>query len=278
MADASTARLVVEASFFWTRRLSPSHLWAMITTEQFASFDGAQIAYRTAGEGRPVLMLHGFIASAQANWIDPGIFQAVVDAGFRVIAPDLRGHGDSAAPEDAAAWPGDVLPMDQEALIAHLGLTDYDLVGYSLGARTAVRMLVRGARPRRCVLGGMGDSGVMQAGARAAMFEDSIRNGEAAANPQTGKYIQARIKAGGMNPQALLGVLASFVPTTADDLAGIPTPSLIVCGRDDDDNGSAEGLAAAMPDARAVRIAGNHLTAVAEPALASEITGFLGAT
>jgi pimeloyl-ACP methyl ester carboxylesterase len=121
----------------------------------------------------------------------------------------------------------------------------------------------------------MGDSGVMQAGARAAMFADSIRHGEKAADPRAGKYIQARIKAQGLDPQALLGVLSSFVPTTAEDLADLPVPTLIVCGQDDQDNGSAEGLAAVMPRARAVRIAGDHLTAVAEPQLATEIIDFL---
>jgi pimeloyl-ACP methyl ester carboxylesterase len=242
---------------------------------QFQSFDGETIAYHRAGRGRTVLLLHGFIASAQANWIDPGIFQKLVEAGFEVVAPDLRGHGRSAAPTDPARWPPDVLSRDQQSLTVALGLSDYDLVGYSLGARTAVRFMVGGARPRRAVLGGMGDSGVMQAGARAAMFADSIRHGEKAADPRAGKYIQARIKAQGLDPQALLGVLSSFVPTTAGDLADLPVPTLIVCGQDDQDNGSAEGLAAVMPRARAVRIAGDHLTAVAEPQLATEIIDFL---
>ena len=246
-------------------------------TEHFDSFDGQRIAIHRLGTGRPVLMLHGFIANARLNWFEPGIAQAVADAGFEVIAPDLRGHGDSAAPEAASAWPGDVLARDQAALVKHLGLTDYDLVGYSLGARTAVRFMVGGARPRRCVLGGMGDTGIMEAGARAAMFEDSIRHGETARDPRAGKYIQARIKAGGFNPQALLGVLSSFVPTTAQDLAALDVPTLVICGQDDADNGSAEKLAMAMPNAKAVRVPGDHLTAVAEPALARAMVEFLAA-
>ncbi|MBI1408287.1 MAG: alpha/beta fold hydrolase [Caulobacter sp.] len=249
----------------------------MISTDYFSSFDGQRIAFHRAGEGRPVLMLHGFLANAIQNWVEPGIVAAVVEAGFQVIAPDLRGHGQLAAPHEAEAWPGDVLAMDQEALAAHLGLIEFDLVGYSLGARTAVRCLVRGMRPGRCVLGGMGDSGIMQAGARAAMFEDSIRNGEAAKDPRAGKYIQARIRAGGLSPEALLGVLASFVPTTAADLAGLSIPILVVSGRDDDDNGSPEKLALTLANAKAQRIDGNHLTAVAEPALAAAITGWLTA-
>lgn len=242
---------------------------------RFQSFDGVSIAYRTLGEGWPTILLHGFLASAEANWFLPGIAAAVAAAGRKVIAPDLRGHGRSDAPGDPAAWPGDVLARDQEALIAHLHLKDYDLVGYSLGARTAVRMAVRGARPRRLVLGGMGDSGLMAAGARAAMFEDAIRHGDAAKDPRAGRRVQAMIAAGGLRPEAMLGVLGSFTPTTAAEIAAIDIPTLVIAGQRDDDNGSVEGLAAMMPDARGLRVPGDHLSAVMEPALASGIVEFL---
>ncbi|KQZ06478.1 alpha/beta hydrolase [Caulobacter sp. Root1455] len=220
-------------------------------------------------------MLHGFLASAETNWFLPGIAAAVAATGRRVIAPDLRGHGRSDAPTAPAAWPRDVLAMDQEALLAHLNLKDYDLVGYSLGARTAVRMLVRGARPRRLVLGGMGDRGLMEAGARAAMFEDSIRHGDAAQDPRAGRRVHAMMAAGGLRPEAMLGVLTSFAATSAEEIAAIDVPALVVAGQRDDDNGSVEGLAGMMPDARGVRVPGDHLSAVMEPALAEVITEFL---
>lgn len=247
----------------------------MTDQHRFNSFDGVEIAYRTLGEGRPTLMLHGFLASAELNWFAPGIAAAVVATGRQVIAPDLRGHGNSAAPTDPAAWPSDVLAADQETLIAHLGLTDYDLVGYSLGARTAVRMLTRGATPARLVLGGMGDSGLMAAGARAAMFEDSIRHGEAAKDPRAGRRVHAMMEAGGLVPEAMLGVLTSFVATTEAQLRAIDVPTLVIAGQRDDDNGSAEGLAGLLRNARAVRVPGDHLSAVMEPALGAEIAGFL---
>ena len=247
----------------------------MTDLHRFQSFDGVSIGYRTLGEGWPTLLLHGFLASAESNWFLPGIAAAIAATGRKVIAPDLRGHGRSDAPTDPAAWPGDVLARDQEALIAHLHLTDYDLVGYSLGARTAVRMLARGARPRRLVLGGMGDSGLVAAGARAAMFEDSIRHGELAQDPRAGRRVQAMMAAGGLKPEAMLGVLASFVATSAEAIAAIEVPTLVVAGARDD-NGSAEGLAAMMLDARTVRVPGDHLSAVMEPALAEAVVGFLG--
>ena len=99
--------------------------------------------------------------------------------------------------------------------IRHLGIVDYDLVGYSLGARTAMRMLVRGARPKKVVLGGMGDSGIMNVAARRAYFADGIRNGDKAKNPQAGAYMQAALAERGLKAQAMLNVLGQQVDTTA---------------------------------------------------------------
>ncbi|MBI1686019.1 alpha/beta fold hydrolase [Caulobacter hibisci] len=250
----------------------------MVPVQRFQSFDGVSIAYRTLGEGWPTLLLHGFLASAESNWFLPGIADALAQAGRKVIAPDLRGHGRSDAPTDPAAWPADVLALDQLALVSHLHLIDYDLVGYSLGARTAARMMVRSARPERLVLAGMGASGLMGAGERAAMFEDAIRHGEQARDPRSGRRVQAMMAAGNLKPEAMLGVLNAFVPTPAEDIARIDVPTLVIAGQRDDDNGSAEALAALLPDGRAQRVPGDHLSAVMEPALAAGIVGFLERT
>lgn len=246
-----------------------------MTTQDFASFDGARLRYDIEGDGRTVLMLHGFLANTQFNWVDPGVAAAIKAAGFRIVMLDFRGHGRSAAPTDAAAYPPDVLARDAEALIAHLDLADYDLVGYSLGARIAVRMLARGARPRRCVLGGLGDSGVVAAAQRMAFFADAIRNGEQSQFPQAAKVIHAMMANAGLDPQVMLHVLDSQRETAAAELARIGTPTLVVAGAADADNGSAEGLAALLANARAERVPGNHLTAVRSPELAQAIVRFL---
>jgi hypothetical protein len=135
--------------------------------------------------------------------------------------------------------------------------------------------MVRGARPRRAILGGMGASGIMEAGARARLFEDAIRNGEAAADPRAGRRIQAMMQRGGLSPEAMLGVLASFAPTTRADLAGVPVATLAICGRQDEDNGSPEDLAEILPAGECLRVPGDHLSAVAEPLLADAVVAFL---
>ena len=89
-------------------------------------FDGAALAVHEVGDedARPVLLLHGLFSSAEVNWIKYGHAACLAEAGFRVIMPDLRAHGQSAAPHDAQAYPHNVLVRDARALIAVLGLED----------------------------------------------------------------------------------------------------------------------------------------------------------
>ena len=103
---------------------------------------GARLALHRLGEGRPVVLLHGLFSSAQVNWIKFGTAARLAEAGFEAIMPDLRAHGESDAPHDPAAYPPDVLVKDVLAVVAALGLTEFDLGGFSLGARTAVRAVL----------------------------------------------------------------------------------------------------------------------------------------
>src|SRR3546814_454383 len=88
--------------------------------------------------------------------------------------PDLRVHGSSAAPHEAAHYPPDVLVDDLDDLVRHLGLTDFDLGGFSLGARTSVRAVVAGMRPKRLILGGMGLAGLAGWQRRGEFFQRAI--------------------------------------------------------------------------------------------------------
>src|SRR5688500_10101087 len=124
-----------------------------VRTECMTGCGGAQLAVPRLGEGRSVLLLHGLFSSAQVNWIKFGHAARLAEAGCEAIMPAVRAHGQSDAPHDPAAYPGDVLVLDFKALIDGLGLDDYDLCGFSLGARTAVRAVLAGQRPRRLVLG-----------------------------------------------------------------------------------------------------------------------------
>ena len=123
-----------------------------VATHCWTASDGVELAYHDVGEGRPVVLVHGLFSSAHVNWIKFGHAARVAATGARVIRPDLRAHGQSAAPHDPANYPDGILGRDLEQLVAHLGLDDYDLGGFSLGARTVVQAVGEGLKPRRAVL------------------------------------------------------------------------------------------------------------------------------
>src|SRR3954451_10397176 len=189
----------------------------MPDTHFFTASDGARLAWRELGEGRPVLLLHGLFSNARTNWLKFGHAAAIAARGFRVIMPDLRAHGDSARPHDAASYPPDILADDGLALIAHLGLADYDLGGYSLGARTSVRMVVKGARPRRLIVSGMGLSGLLHTGRRSQHFRDILTGLGTHVRGSPEWLAEAFLKATGGDPDALLPLLGSFVDSTEEE-------------------------------------------------------------
>ena len=246
---------------------------------RFKSFDGIEISYHLRGPaaGRPTLVLHGFLADAQRNWIDQGTADAMAALGRWVILPDIRAHGASQASHDPAAYPKDVIPADQEALLAHLGVGTYDVVGYSLGARAAVRLAVRGVHPpARMILGGMGASGICDVAARQAQFEDGIRNGAKARDPEQGARIQVFLQAQGTDRDAALAILATQVSSPQEALAQLTQDTLVVCGARDRDNGDPDELTALLPHARCETVPGNHLSAVEKPEFQAAILAFLG--
>jgi pimeloyl-ACP methyl ester carboxylesterase len=245
----------------------------------FTASDGQQLAVRETGQGGngrpPLILIHGYFSNAWTNWIRYGHAAVLADAGFRVIMPDLRAHGESAKPHDPAAYPPDILADDGFALIEHLGLTDYDLGGYSLGGRTTMRMLARGATPRRAVLSGMGLDGIISTGNRGSYFRHVLTNLGSFDRGSSEWMTEAFLKTTKGDPVALLNILSTFVDTPRDALPAIDTPCRIINGADDDDNGSGQALADALGDGSFVEIPGNHMSAVARIDLGNAIRDFL---
>lgn len=225
--------------------------------------------------GRPVLLLHGLFSSAEVNWIKYGTAARLADAGFEAIMPDLRAHGSSASPHVPAAYPPDVLVQDALALVEALGLTDYDLVGFSLGARTAVQGVIAGLRPRRLVLGGMGLEGLTGWAWRSAHFIDAIDRFGTIERGDAAFVAQAFMKSQKVDRVATRLLLQSVCDVDLDRLAAVAMPTLVVCGADDGDNGSAPDLAAALPDGHYAEIPGNHMSSVTKPEFGEAIAAFL---
>ncbi len=138
-------------------------------------------------------------------------------------------------------------------------------------------MLARGARPNRAVVAGMGLDGVLHASSRNEHFRRILGNlGTWDRRSPEGKA-EAFLKSTGADPVAGLCLLDSNVDTPPEALAKIDVPVLALAGMEDDDNGTAEDLAAALPYGQAFRIPGDHMSAVAEPDLGQAIAAFLAA-
>lgn len=243
---------------------------------RFAGRDGVELAWHEIGSGRPLILLPGF-GGTGSRMLEHGPADARAVQGHRIVLPDFRGYGDSAKPRDPTGYPPDVLADDGFALVEHLGLGDgdYDLGGYSLGARIVVRMLARGAKPGRAIVAGQGLAKVSgPQGEASYRVLSAVVDGVAIEPGSRDALIAQWISKLGVDLRALLLVLDSLVPTPADALRQITVPALVAIG-DRDERSDADELAALLYGARFVRVPGSHESAFTAPELAAAMAEFL---
>jgi pimeloyl-ACP methyl ester carboxylesterase len=99
--------------------------------------NGTGIEVQVEGEGRPVLLLHGFPDSGRL-WRNQ--VAALAGAGYRAIAPDMRGFGGSDKPADVASYALPMIAMDVLGVLDHLGVEKAHVVGHDWGAGLAWAM------------------------------------------------------------------------------------------------------------------------------------------
>lgn len=247
----------------------------------FTSFDGTEIAFDVRGDGRPVLLHHGFAADAATNWERPGIVDALAAAGRQVITIDARGHGRSGKPHDPAAYRDAAMVTDARGLLDHLGVDGIDIVGYSMGSFVAARLAAGEPRARRLILGGVGarmlrDEPVDVPDVMAATLEaDEVDDALAAASPQAAGFRRFADRTGA-DRRALAACLRAGMWSTPVRWSDITVPTLVLAGDRDDLAAGHDRLAAAIAGAETVVVPGDHLGAVGEPAFTAAIVEFLG--
>jgi pimeloyl-ACP methyl ester carboxylesterase len=251
----------------------------------FKTWDDIQIAYQEwGGEGQaslpPVVLHHGFVADANANWVATGVVDALVAAGHRVIAPDARGHGASEKPHDPARYGEDRMARDLAVLLETVGAAEVDLVGYSMGAIVSLIYASGGGRVRRLVVGGVG-SGVIECGGvdRRAVSNESIIEALSAEDPASLRSPEASAfrmlaDALGADREALIAQ-ASSIYRGDIALARISAPTLVLAGDADPLAVSPEVLAQAIPQATLRIVSGNHIEAIGDPGFTRSIIDFL---
>ncbi len=253
--------------------------------------DGVQIKYVTEGQGEPVILIHGFVANAQLNWIAPGVFGALAK-DYRVIAPDLRGHGQSGKPHGAENY-GPQMAKDIINLMDHLKIEKAHIAGYSLGGFLTVYLTAN--YPDRIICSIPCGAGWSAPGSEREALTDEI-----AKSLESGQGITPLIKAltpagrpqptqeqlDSMNkmlvtmndPLALAGaargIKALAVPK--EKIAAITVPMRDIIGEIDPLKETVDALKGANPAVDVVVIAGgDHMNTFGDPAFAKALKDFI---
>jgi pimeloyl-ACP methyl ester carboxylesterase len=237
----------------------------------FFSSDGVRIAYidmpPESGAGDPILLIHGFASNHAVNWVNTLWVKALNRAGYRVIALDNRGHGQSEKLYEPEAYHSAVMAGDALRLLDHLGIERADVMGYSMGARiTAHVALEAPARVRSALLGGLGIHLVQGVGLPLGIA-DAMEVASLAdlTDPQ-----QRMFRAFAEQTRSDLKALAACIrgsrqTLSVEDVRRIALPALVSVGTADTVAGSGPELAALLPNGRALDIPGrDHNLAVGD--------------
>jgi pimeloyl-ACP methyl ester carboxylesterase len=248
-------------------------------TEYVISPDGLRIAFDDVGRGEPIVLVHGFGSDRTQNWRAPGWYETLLQSGRRVVAPDIRGHGESDKPRDPAAYAQDLRVSDVLAVMDAAGLKRTVVMGYSMGGYMAIHLAKRfGTRVDKLIVGGVGetyfrDRGNTLSGVAAALEVENPTTIEDPLGLMFRRFVDQKGKDRLALAACMRGSRTTFSPS---QLAEIPQKVLVVCGSADTLTGRPGPLAAAFPRGRSVTIERrDHMTSVGDKLYKQAVLEFL---
>ena len=240
--------------------------------------DGVHIAYEIVGQGAPVVLVHGFAASRIQNWKEPGWYQTLTEAGYCVVAMDMRGHGDSDKPHDPAAYDHAIMAEDIAAVIEAAGVAPAFLMGYSMGGFISMHVLMD--HPdllQKLVIGGVGGSYLGGHSVRARRDRRCAGRGRQKQNQRSGSesFREFAEQSGKDRYGAAACMRANRRLFAASELKQSQRPVLVVCGENDALTGPPGPLADAFADGRAVVVPRrDHMTTVGDKVFKQTVLDF----
>jgi pimeloyl-ACP methyl ester carboxylesterase len=249
---------------------------------RYFNSNGVSIAYVDVppheGQGDPILLIHGFASNHAVNWVNTLWVKTLTRAGYRVVAFDNRGHGQSEKLYDPEAYNSYRMAEDGLRLLDHLGIERADVMGYSMGARITAHMaLTAPERMRSMLLGGLGMhliEGVgLPLGIADAMEVPSLDD---LTDPMQ-RMFRAFAQQTGSDLKALAACIRGTRQVlTEEEVASITLPTLVSVGTRDDVSGSGPELARLIPNATALDIPGrDHNLAVGDKVHKQGVLDFL---
>ena len=264
------------------------------TTPRLFTSDTVQIRYLEEGSGEPVLLIHG-LGGRLEDWTADGFAAGLAAAGFRVIAYDARGHGESSKPHESDRY-GNEDVADVLRLLDHLSIERADVIGYSRGSWIASKLVAQHPdRVSSVVYGGWG-------GGNALSHEDCLATVDALARgefpvplwralqssdaPLPTKEEQAMLMEQFFEEADMMALAAAFGASCADDLESAASlnpsgvPSLAIVGALDGRSPSVRAMARETGGALKVHVipGADHFTARQHPQFLAQILSFLNET
>lgn len=247
---------------------------------QFATAsDGIKLAYDSVGEGETVMLVHSFASSRVQNWRAPGWYDTLTNAGYRVVAMDCRGHGESDKPHDSAAYDHLVMMEDIAAVMRAANAAPAFVMGYSMGGYISMHLLRNHPNLiRKLIIGGVGATYLEgQFGSRDFIADALLAPDKTAiANPVARRF-RDFAEQDGKDIVALAACMrANRHVLSAAELSRATRPVLVVCGENDDLTGAPGPLAAAFPNGRALTVPRrDHMTTVGDKLYKQAALAFL---
>lgn len=240
--------------------------------------DGITIAYIDEGAGQPVLLIHGFASNSTVNWRNTGWIRTLNHAGYRAIAIDNRGHGQSEKLYDPELYPARIMAEDARRLLDHLRIDSADIVGFSMGARISAFLTIdHPQRVRSVTFGGMGINLVNGIGGSDAIAEAlEAASGEDILDDDIRAYRVFAEQTNGDLRALAACMRASREKIHAEQIAQIKCPALVAVGTEDVVAGSGQELADLIPEAEHLPIKGrDHMRSVGDLSHKKGVVEFL---
>lgn len=240
--------------------------------------DGVEIAFDDQGQGVPILLIHGFASNMGVNWVATGWQRVLLEAGYRVIMIDNRGHGESAKLYSPRDYSVTMMADDARRLLDHLAIPQTAVMGYSMGARIAafltmlyperVSCAVFAGLAERMILGVPGAEAIS-----AGLYAETL--GEVTdPGARSFRIFATQTKS---DLKALAACMrSSRVKIKPEALARIAVPVLVVAGELDDVAGPVQPLVDIIANAKGVTLPNrNHMNAVGDKGYKEAVLSFL---
>ena len=241
--------------------------------------DGIDIAYDVVeakskdevdrdGLAPPVVLIHGFGANRAITWRNTNWYQTLPRGGHRIIAIDCRGHGESQKPHRPEDYDEGRMTADIVAVLVELGVGSVDLLGYSMGAQLAMRLMSDApGRIRRAVLGGLGANYFrFRKESTEKIAEALLARDPSTINDPMAREFRTFCERAGDDLVAMAACIRRPRHIfSADELREITQPVLVACGSEDSFTGAPDPLAEAFAGGRGITIPNrNHHSTVGD--------------